>query len=127
MAPRTNEDFKALENKINDLEKQLSDFPKVRKIALKLEEDNTGLKEENSQLKSDNKSLSKSGAVINSSNSTFDITTAMLENGCKKLFRTNHGPKDWDDHYRYNPKGPGEPVNYLIQYRDGKFKDSMIS
>lgn len=126
MAPRTNEDFKALETKIKDLEKQLADLPKLRSTVTKIEDENLALKSANSKLQSDNKDLSKSGAVIHSEVSTFDIKTKLPE-GVKFLFKTNHTKKDWDFHYRYDPPGSGDPVDYLIKYRDGKFKDSMIA
>lgn len=126
MAPRTNEDFKALETKIKELEKQVLELPKLESTVTRLEDDNKALKSANSKLQSDNKELGKSGAAIHSEMSTFDIKVKLPE-GVKHIMRTNHNKKAWDDHYRYEPQGSGGPVNYIIKYRDGKFSDTMIS
>ena len=126
MAPRSNEDFRALENKIKELEKQLSDFPKIRKMALRLEEENKGLKSENSTLQSDNKALGKSGAVINSKTATFD-KTSKLQNPPELLLTVNFDPKNWNELYKIETKGEGDPINLLVKYRDGKAVDSALS
>ncbi len=126
MAPRTKEDFQNLEHEIKILKKQVVDMPKLLEHIEQLKQSNNDLKEANNQLRTDNKGLSKSGAVIHSKVSTFDMKTDLGEGKPKLLFRTNHTPNDWDDHYRYDTKGSGDPVDYIIKYRDGKFRDSIL-
>lgn len=112
---------------IKNLKVQISDLPHLLNTITKNDGEIKNLKEENSRLQSDNKALGKSGAVINSEASTFDLATKALNEGCKQLFKVNHTKNDWDVVYRFHPVGAGEPANYIIKYRDGKFKDSGLS
>lgn len=128
MAPRSNEDFKKLEDEIKRLGNQLGEFKNKAERCGKAEEQSLNLMEEVENLKKANKQLGKSGAVVNADRPSFEIALKGIGEGQPKhLFTTRYTQKDYDMHFSYWGPGKDTPTSMIVKYRDNKFHGSQIS